>query len=110
MAAIQRRRGSAARNDAVLVRGAGETHRGHVRSENQDVLIVAPRLGLYAVLDGMGVLNELKGMRPDKKPRIIILSGYGSIRIAVKTTRLGAMAFLEKPVVADDVRAQFPEP
>jgi serine/threonine protein phosphatase PrpC len=54
MAAIQRRRGSAARNDAALVRGAGETHRGHVRSENQDVLIVEPRLGLYAVLDGMG--------------------------------------------------------
>jgi PPM family protein phosphatase len=54
MAAIQRRRGSAVRNDTALVRGAGETHRGHVRSENQDVLIVEPRLGLYAVLDGMG--------------------------------------------------------
>lgn len=34
--------------------GAGETHRGKVRPSNQDVLIVEPGLGLYAVLDGMG--------------------------------------------------------
>lgn len=34
--------------------GAGETHRGKVRPSNQDLLIVEPELGLYAVLDGMG--------------------------------------------------------
>ena len=34
--------------------GAGETHRGKVRSSNQDLLILEPGLGLYAVLDGMG--------------------------------------------------------
>lgn len=33
--------------------GAGETHRGG-RPSNQDVLILEPELGLYAVLDGMG--------------------------------------------------------
>jgi PPM family protein phosphatase len=35
----------------------GETHRGHVREDNQDVIVVEPRLGLYAVLDGMGGAN-----------------------------------------------------
>jgi protein phosphatase len=35
----------------------GETHCGHVREANQDVIIVEPRLGLYAVLDGMGGAN-----------------------------------------------------
>jgi protein phosphatase len=37
--------------------GGGETHRGHVREDNQDVIIVEPNLGLYAVLDGMGGHN-----------------------------------------------------
>jgi serine/threonine protein phosphatase PrpC len=37
--------------------GGGETHRGYVREDNQDVIIVEPTLGLYAVLDGMGGAN-----------------------------------------------------
>ena len=56
------------------------------------------------VLDGVGVLNELKGVRPDRKPRVIVLTAYGSIPVAVKATRLGAMDFLEKPVAPDEVR------
>jgi PPM family protein phosphatase len=34
--------------------GSGRTHRGNVRSRNEDTIIVEPTLGLYAVLDGMG--------------------------------------------------------
>jgi protein phosphatase len=36
---------------------AGDTHRGKVRPTNEDSLIVEPRMGLYAVLDGMGGAN-----------------------------------------------------
>lgn len=39
--------------ETTHVSGAGETHRGG-RPSNQDVLILEPELGLYAVLDGMG--------------------------------------------------------
>jgi protein phosphatase len=35
-------------------RAAGSTHPGNVRISNQDIIIVEPDLGLYAVFDGMG--------------------------------------------------------
>src|ERR1044071_1656974 len=38
----------------IKLRAGGETHRGHIRETNQDVILVEPDLGLYAVLDGMG--------------------------------------------------------
>jgi protein phosphatase len=39
------------------MRTAGDSHIGKVRSTNEDALIVEPRLGLFAVLDGMGGAN-----------------------------------------------------
>jgi DNA-binding response OmpR family regulator len=56
------------------------------------------------VMDGMSVLEQLKGMSGVRKPRVIILTAYGSIATAVKATRLGALDFLEKPVAPADLR------
>jgi serine/threonine protein phosphatase PrpC len=39
------------------MRVAGDSHVGKVRTTNEDALIVEPRMGLYAVLDGMGGAN-----------------------------------------------------
>jgi protein phosphatase len=39
------------------MRSAGDSHIGKIRTTNEDALIVEPRLGLYAVLDGMGGAN-----------------------------------------------------
>ena len=72
-----------------------------IERETPDVMILDLSM---PVLDGMGVLQELKNVRPEKKPRVIVLTAYGSIATAVKATRLGAMDFLEKPISPDEVR------
>lgn len=56
------------------------------------------------VLDGMGVLKELKELNIEAKPRVVVLTAYGSIAVAVKATRLGAVDFLEKPIAPDELR------
>jgi DNA-binding response OmpR family regulator len=55
------------------------------------------------VLDGMAVLEQMKSLTT-VKPRVIILTAYGSIPAAVKATRLGAVDFLEKPITPDELR------
>jgi CheY-like chemotaxis protein len=55
------------------------------------------------VLDGIGVLERMKNM-PAPKPRVVVLTAYGSFPAAVKATRLGAVDFLEKPITPTDLR------
>ncbi|MFI5380172.1 MAG: response regulator [Tepidisphaerales bacterium] len=57
------------------------------------------------VMDGMAVLQELAEWSPAKKPRVIVLTAYGSIPMAVKATRLGALDFLEKPITPEELRS-----
>ena len=46
-------------------------------------------------IDGIEVLERIKQMNPDIA--VIMISGHGSIDIAVKSTKIGAFDFLEKP-------------
>ncbi|MGA2583475.1 MAG: response regulator [Tepidisphaeraceae bacterium] len=55
-------------------------------------------------MDGMAVLEHMKTLASVKKPRVIILTAYGSISTAVRATRLGAVDFLEKPVTPTELR------
>jgi DNA-binding response OmpR family regulator len=56
------------------------------------------------VMDGMAVLEQLRSRRANSKPRVVILTAYGSIPAAVKATRLGALDFLEKPITPTELR------
>jgi DNA-binding NtrC family response regulator len=47
-------------------------------------------------LPGLEVLAGLRGLQP--APGIIIITAFGTIRNAVEATKLGAYAYLEKPV------------
>ena len=46
-------------------------------------------------VDGIELLQTIKGFNPDIA--VIMISGHGSIDIAVKSTRMGAFDFLQKP-------------
>ena len=56
------------------------------------------------VLDGMAVLEQMKMLAAANRPRVIILTAYGSIPAAVKATRLGALDFIEKPITPGEFR------
>jgi len=55
-------------------------------------------------LDGMAVLEHLKKLAATNRPRVIILTAFGSIATAVRATRLGAVDFLEKPITPTELR------
>jgi DNA-binding response OmpR family regulator len=56
------------------------------------------------VLDGMEVLEHLKSLAAVNKPRVIVLTAFGSVATAVKATRLGAVDFLQKPITPIELR------
>jgi len=49
--------------------------------------------------DGVRVLDEMRGLWPGVP--VVMMSGHGSIETAVRTTKLGAFDFLEKPLSYD---------
>lgn len=64
----------------------------------------------FAVVDlklrdgsGLDVVRQLKSL--DTTTTVVILTGYGSIATAVQGTKLGAHAYLTKPVDADQIVA-----
>jgi DNA-binding response OmpR family regulator len=46
---------------------------------------------------GMDVLRHIRQSAMPRKPAVVILTAYGSVKLAVEAMRLGALDFLEKP-------------
>jgi DNA-binding response OmpR family regulator len=46
---------------------------------------------------GMDVLRHIRQSSMPRKPAVVILTAYGSVKLAVEAMRLGALDFLEKP-------------
>jgi DNA-binding response OmpR family regulator len=53
-------------------------------------------------LDGMEILRRISATRPEIK--VIIITAYGSIDLAVEAMKLGAVDFLQKPFDTAEVR------
>jgi DNA-binding NtrC family response regulator len=52
-------------------------------------------------VDGVEVVRRLKELSPETE--IIVITGYGSVDIAVEATKAGAFYFVEKPVDFDEL-------
>ena len=72
-----------------------------VKARTPDLMVLDLNM---PVLDGMAVLEQMKSLAGIARPRVIILTAYGSIPAAVKATRLGALDFLEKPITPTELR------
>jgi two-component system, NtrC family, nitrogen regulation response regulator NtrX len=69
-----------------------------LETERADLVLLdvwLPRMG------GMDVLVELKKRHPETE--VVVVSGHGNIDMAVRSVKLGAFDFLEKPLSLDKV-------
>ena len=56
-------------------------------------------------LDGLRALDAIKGVHGQLKPRVIILTAWGSGPAVLRTMGAGASLFLEKPIVPETLLA-----
>ncbi len=77
----------------VLTADSGEEAVRILRETSPDLIF----LDIWLTgMDGIKTLQEIKAMKPDVP--VIMISGHGSIELAVKATQIGAYDFLEKPL------------
>ncbi|MCX7677647.1 MAG: sigma-54 dependent transcriptional regulator [Spirochaetes bacterium] len=76
----------------VYSASTGEEALNFVRKNDVDLIILDVWL---PDIDGIGILERVKKTNPDIA--ILMISGHGSIDIAVKATKMGAFDFIEKP-------------
>lgn len=79
-------------NYAVLEAENGEQALAMVSSEHIDLVMLDIKM---KGMDGMEVLPKIKELK--KELPVIMISGHGTIKIAVEATKSGAFDFLEKP-------------
>lgn len=65
----------------------------HLRSQKVDLLITDVRM---PDMDGLELLAKAKRVAP--WVRVLIVTGYGDIEMAVKAVKMGALDFIEKPL------------
>jgi two-component system response regulator RegA len=103
-ATLRERLARALRERGFDVRTAGSADEAMalVRADSPEMAVLDLKMPGHS---GLELLRELK--EQDPSTQIVILTGYGSIATAVEATKLGAIAYLPKPVDADEVLAAF---
>jgi DNA-binding response OmpR family regulator len=93
---------TALESDGYVVQEASNGHEAlnAIKQQTPDLMVLDLNM---PVLDGMAVLEEMKSLA-GVKPKVIVLTAYGSLKTAVKATRLGALDFLEKPITPVELR------
>jgi two-component system alkaline phosphatase synthesis response regulator PhoP len=58
---------------------------------------------MMPVMDGWSVLESLRQLPEDERPRVIVVSARSSLRDRAKAAELGADAFVAKPFSVDEL-------
>lgn len=77
----------------------GEEALTKVENEDYGLLLLDLRL---PGMDGMEVLRRIREFRPDIG--VIVLTAYGTIDLAVRAMKLGAVDFIQKPFAPQEIR------
>lgn len=86
------------RNYDVTTSLSGEDAIEKIKNYNFDVVILDVRL---PGIDGTDVLRKIKNLKP--LTEVIMLSGHGSMEMAIEGMKLGALDFLMKPCETEDL-------
>ena len=82
----------------VVTAGTGEDALKMMQEQSPDLVILDVWL---PNMDGIQALQEIKASKTDIP--VIMISGHGTIEVALKATRMGAYDFLEKPLSLERV-------
>jgi len=58
---------------------------------------------MMPTMDGWSVLEELRSLPAEERPRVVVVSALSSLRDRAKAAELGADAFVPKPFNVDDL-------
>lgn len=83
---------------SVDVANDGAAGINKIQSKRYDIILLDLKMPR---IDGIEVLKFAKGAQPDVQ--VIILTGYGDIKTAVDTIKLGAFDFIPKPYNFDEL-------
>jgi DNA-binding NtrC family response regulator len=80
----------------------GEEAIEKITNYNFDVVILDVRL---PGIEGTAVLREIKSLKP--LTEVIMLTGHGTVEMAIEGMKLGAFDFLMKPCETEDLTAKI---
>ena len=80
----------------------GEDAIEKIKNYNFDVVILDVRL---PGIEGTEVLREIKSLKP--LTEVIMLTGHGTVEMAIEGMKLGAFDFLIKPCETEDLTAKI---
>ncbi len=81
---------------------SGEDAIEKMKNYNFDVVILDVRL---PGIEGTDVLREIKNLKP--LTEVIMLTGHGTVEMAIEGMKLGAFDFLMKPCETEDLTAKI---
>src|SRR4029453_9067115 len=86
----------------VKIAATAEEARAEVTASHPDVILMDLML---PDVEGLDLLRELRTKSPESQ--VIVVSGHGSISVAVEAMENGALSFIEKPINSSVLMAQL---